>query len=147
MEIRLEHIADVSVLVAPTKEVGESWRIVPILGGEARGPKIRGTVLPGGADFKSVRKDGVIELTTRYVIRADSGALIYVENLGLRHGPPEVMERLMHGQKVNPDLIYFRTSPHFDTSAPEYEWLTRHLFIGTGVRKPDWVDLSFFQVL
>jgi hypothetical protein len=140
-------IADLSVRVAPTIDVSPARCVIGITGGEAFGPKIRGEVLPGGADFQVIRANGVIELTARYVIRADSGALIYVENSGLRHGPPNAMELLRSGKDVDPSLVYFRTAPRFETSASEFEWLTKHLFIGTAKRLPESVELRFFQVL
>jgi hypothetical protein len=35
----------------------------------------------------------------------------YVENTGLRFGPPEALERLRRGEPVDPALIYFRSAP------------------------------------
>jgi len=143
----LLHVADLKVSVAPAIEVTASRRVIGIAGGEVRGARLNGVVLPGGADFQVIRPDGVIALTARYVIRVDSGALIYVENSGLRHGSPDVMERLRRGESVDPSLVYFRTAPRFETSAPEYEWLTRHIFVGTAARLPDSVAISFYQLL
>jgi hypothetical protein len=40
------------------------------------------------------------------------------------------------GQPVDPALVYFRTVPSFETSAPELRWLTRAIFIGVGQRNP-----------
>ena len=144
---QLVHVADLRACVAPAIDVSPSRRVIAITGGEALGPKIRGEILPGGADFQAVRADGVIELTARYVIRAESGALIYVENSGLRHGPPYAMERLRSGKEVNANLIYFRTTPRFETSAVEFEWLTKHIFVATAARLPESVEIRFFQVL
>ena len=143
----LLHIADLNVTVAPAIEVSTSRRLIGITGGDVRGTRLNGVVLPGGADFQVVRPDGVVELTARYVIRGDSGALIYVENSGLRHGPPDAMERLRRGETVEPSAIYFRTTPRFETSAPEYQWLTKHIFVGAAMRLPDSVAISFYQLL
>ena len=143
----LLHIADLKASVAPAVEVNPSRRIISITGGEVCGPRLNGVLLPGGTDFQIIRSDGVIELTARYVIQTDSRALIYVENFGLRHGPPDAMERLRRGVPVDSSLIYFRTTPRFETSAPEYQWLTKHIFVGTAVRLPDSVAISFYQLL
>jgi hypothetical protein len=144
---QLLYVADLRAYVAAAIDVSPSRRIIAITGGEVLGPKIRGEILPGGADFQVIRSDGVIEITARYVIRAESGALIYVENFGLRHGPPDAMELPRSGKNVDASLIYFRTAPRFETFAPEFEWLTKHIFIGTAKRLPESVELSFFQVL
>jgi hypothetical protein len=120
--------------------------MIPIAGGEVTGPRIRGKVLPGGADFQIMRADGVTDLHARYVIEIESGQLIYVENTGVRCGPPELMEKLRRGEAVDPALIYFRSTPRFETAAPGYEWLMRNLFICAGARFPDRVEMRFFQV-
>ena len=120
--------------------------MIPIMGGVASGPEIRGAVLAAGADFQVIRDDGVTELHARYVIRTADGALIYVENSGLRHGPPDAMEKLRRGEPADPAVIYFRTAPRFETAAEPYRWLSRHLFIAEGVRKPHFVELSIHRV-
>ena len=48
-------------------------RIINILGGTVEGPKLKGKVLPGGADWQVVRADGVVHLHARYTIETDSG--------------------------------------------------------------------------
>lgn len=145
--IQFVHVADLKATVAPAIEVSPSRRVIAITGGEIRGPRLNGTILPGGADFQVIRANGVIELTARYVIQTDSGALLYVENFGLRHGPSDSMERLRTAKKIDPSLIYFRTTPRFETAAPEYQWLTKHVFVGIGERLPDSVAISFYQLL
>ena len=91
-------------------------RIVPITGGDFSGPRVRGEVLPGGADWQVLRGDGVAELEARYTLRTDDGALIYVRNHGLRHGPPEVIAALAAGQPVDPARYYFRGATFFETN-------------------------------
>jgi len=143
----LEHIADVLVRVAAPTVVSASRRVIGITGGEVLGPKLRGKVLAGGADFQVIREDRTTELEARYVIETDSGALIYVINTGFRHGPAEAMERLLRGEVVDPALIYCRSTPRFETEAAEYQWLTKNVFVGTAVRRPDSVELAIYQVL
>ena len=122
-------------------------RIVPITGGDFSGPRMRGEVLPGGADWQVLRGDGVAELEARYTLRTDDGALIYVRNHGLRHGPPEVIAALAAGQPVDPARYYFRGATFFETIAARYAWLTKHIIVCTGEREPATVKLKFFQVL
>jgi hypothetical protein len=141
----LRHVADLVVRIGAPIEIGKR-RIIPIAGGEVLGPRIRGTVLPAGADYQFMRADGVTELQARYAIETEDKQLIYVENSGLRHGPPELMEKLRRGEAVDPALIYFRTIPRFETTAPGYEWLVRSLFLCSGARYPDRVEMRFFQI-
>jgi hypothetical protein len=121
-------------------------RIVPILGGTFEGPGIKGRVVAGGADWQIIRADGFSELDTRYVLETDSGQIIYVQNAGMRHAAPAVMEKLLKGEAVDPSLVYFRTIPTFETSAPDLQWLTRALFVGTGERHPTQVVIRFWRV-
>jgi hypothetical protein len=80
------------------------------------------------------------------VIETDAGELIYVENSGLRHGPPEAMARLARGEPVDPALIYCRTTPRFETAAPGLQWLARDLFVASAARFPDRVALRVYRV-
>jgi hypothetical protein len=121
-------------------------RIVPILGGTFEGPDLRGTILPGGADWQIVRADGFTELDTRYTIETDAGAKVYVQNAGIRHAPPAITEKLLAGQMVDPSQVYFRTVPVFETSAPELQWMTRAIFVGSGERRPSDVIVRFWRL-
>src|SRR5665647_1538799 len=78
--------------IAPLLDVGKTphghRRIINILGGAFSGPRLSGRVLPGGADWQVVRSDGIVEVSARYTLETGDGALIYISNWGLRHGPP-----------------------------------------------------------
>ena len=121
-------------------------RIVPILGGRVSGPRLEGEILPGGADFQLIRPDGVAEIEARYVLRLSDGALVYVVNRGLRHAAPEDMARLLRGEPVPPERVYFRTAPVFETASPAHAWLQRSLFVGFGERRPAAVLVRVYAV-
>lgn len=121
-------------------------RIIGITGGSFSGPKLSGIVLPGGADWQVIRPDGVAFLDARYTLQTADGALVYVKNRGYRHGPPQVVARLARGEEVDPALYYMRTTPWFETSAPQYAWLNRTVCVGTGARRAAAVELDFFEV-
>jgi len=113
-------------------------RTVPITGGDFDGPRLRGSVLPGGSgDWLLLRSDVVLELDFRATLRTDDGALISMRSFGLRHGPPEVMEALARGEAVDPAAYYFRTTPRFETSHPKYAFLNRRLTVATGDRRAE----------
>ena len=121
-------------------------RIVPVLGGRIAGPRLNGEILPGGADFQLIRDDGVAEIEARYTLKLDDGALVYVVNRGIRHAAPEDMARLLRGESVPPERVYFRTAPVFETAAPAHAWLHRSLFLGFGERRPDSVRVRIYAV-
>jgi hypothetical protein len=148
--ITLEHVFDLSVAVASPFELGEiglgERRIIAIDGGLASGPRLKGRILSGGADFQIIRPNGLTELHARYVIEADDGALIYLENNGIRFGSLEDIARLKRGEPVPPERIYFKAVPRFETSAPAYRWMMEAIFLCTGIRKPASVELSVYRV-
>jgi hypothetical protein len=122
-------------------------RIIPILGGEVFGPRIKGTIFPCGADFQTIRPNGFTELEAKYAFAMDDGAIVYIENVGIRFGPKELLDRIAKGETVDPGRIYFRSVPKFETGHENYRWLMENLFIGVGARHPDRVEIDVHQVL
>ncbi|KIZ32725.1 MULTISPECIES: DUF3237 domain-containing protein [Rhodopseudomonas] len=134
--------------VTSAGEIGHGVRrIIPIHGGEVKGEGVNGRVLPFGADFQIVRPNELIELEAKYAFETDDGAVVYVENIGIRFGPVELLQKLKRGEPVDPSLIYFRTRPKFETGHPKYQWLMQHLFIGSAARHADRVVIDVHQVL
>ena len=64
----------------------------------------------------------------------------------MRHAAPEIMQKLLAGEVVDPKAVYFRTVARFETSAPELQWLTRSIFVGTGERYPTEVVIRFWKL-
>lgn len=136
--------------VAPPIDLGECpvgrRRIIPILGGTVTGAKLNGKVLPGANDYQIVRRDNVLELEARYIIETADGAQIFVINNGIRVAEADVLARQNRGELVDPALVYFRTTPRFETADPRYHWLMTRLFVCVGTRLPASVQISFFEV-
>jgi hypothetical protein len=122
-------------------------RIIPITGGEVKGEKVNGKVLPFGADFQIIRPNELIDLEARYAFETNDGAVVYVENRGIRFGPVELLERLKRGEPVDPELIYFRTVPKFETGHEKYRWLMQHIFVASAARHADRVVIDVHVVL
>jgi len=66
---------------------------------------------------------------------------------GVRHGPPDVVERIENGEVVDPTSYYFRINPLFETAAAKYDWINRVVGVGIGHRSPDGPIYSVFEVL
>ena len=113
----------VRIAAAPSHKLGTVPHgvrsIVPVTGGDFEGPRLRGTIVPGGGDWLLLRSDGVLELDLRVTLETDDHALIYMTFQGLRHGD------------------YFRTVPRFETSADQYAFLNRIISVGVGEARPD----------
>jgi Protein of unknown function (DUF3237) len=126
-------------------------RIIPIIGGSARlfarGLDLQGEVLAGGADFQLITSSTVARLDARYIVRLSTGHHLYVNNQAIRTGSAEDIAALVRGEAVPHERIYFRCAPTFETDHPQLEWMTQTLFVGTGARLSDRVEMRFDQVV
>jgi hypothetical protein len=147
----LRFVFEIEVDVAPALDLGVTQnghrRVISIRSGRVGGPRLKGRILAGGADWQILHPDGAANLDARYTIETDDGALIYVVNRGLRHGPPEVLARLNRGEHVDPATYYFRSVATFETSAAACAWLERAIILGVGERYPDKVLIRFWELL
>ena len=148
--MKLANLFKAEITLAPPQELGESplgrRRIIGITGGRFEGERLRGRVLPGGADWQVIRADGVADLDARYTLETSDGALIYVRNRGYRHGPREVLDKLAAGDAVDPALYYMRTTPLFETGDARYAWLNRMICVASGARLAAAVELQVYEV-
>ena len=150
-EPTLELIFEAKVTLDPVQELGITTygkrRIIPITGGTFQGTHIKGVVLPGGADWQTVRTDGTADLEARYTLKTDDGVLIYIQNKGVRYAKPEVLARMAKGEKVDPKEYYMRTAATFEVAEGKYAWLTKSVVVCVGARMADHVLLRFYKVL
>ena len=148
-ELRTAHLMTLRLTVTGMQPIGATpngnRRVGLVAGGRFEGPKLKGTVLPGGADWIIGRPDGSTTLDVRIVLETDDGAAIGMTYRGMRHGPAAVMERVNKGESVDPAEYYFRTAVAFETAAPNYDWLNRIIAVGTGNRPPEGPVYEIFE--
>ncbi|MCO5124849.1 MAG: DUF3237 domain-containing protein [Rhizobacter sp.] len=143
----MTHIdCQVGAVVTLGSAPGGERRYVPLGGGTVSGPELNGSLVEGGVDWQVNRADGALEIAAHYVIRADDGALIEVRSEGLRHGPPEVMQRLARGEVVGRDEYFFRTLVRFTTGAPQWAHLNKVMAIACGEREASRVRLDLYRI-
>ncbi|MDI9893577.1 DUF3237 domain-containing protein [Rhodococcus sp. IEGM 1381] len=142
-------VAHLSLTVGEPIDVGEVVDghrcLVPILGGTVEGPLLRGRV-PGGADHQILRTATLTELDARYALETDAGERIAVHNMGIRSGAEDDIDALVRGEDVPPDRIYFRSQPRLSCAASRLTWMNERLFLGSGQRLPNSVELDVYQV-
>ncbi|MBQ6190846.1 MAG: DUF3237 family protein [Bacteroidaceae bacterium] len=121
---QLEFAMQLKVTTGEAYSCGETQHgqriVIPITGGTFEGPKLKGTILNGGADYQLVNKAlGRTELEAIYCIRTDDGICIHVRNRGI----------IAEG--------YFKCAPQFEAPADsKYAWLNNALFVCS----PDWTQ-------
>ena len=125
----LEHICSYSVDLVTAPEVigpvpGDLRINADHAGGAIWGPRLRGRVLPVGADWLTLRTDGVGIVDIRCTLETDDGALIFVTVNGIIDFGPEGHESFLRGE-MPPDGTPIRAASRFYTSHPDYVWLNR----------------------
>jgi len=125
MELKL--FIEAEIELGYFQELG-ARRIVRVMGGRFWSKDLKGTILAGGGDWQHIRRDGVVEIDTRYTLQTDDGALIYLTNEGLRDG------------------AYMRTFSRFESADPRYSWVNNRLFVADGQKVDGVVRHAFFEV-
>ena len=150
-EIHTTYLMTLSAELSDMQTIGATpnghRRIALVGSGKFEGPKLRGTILPGGTDWLIVRPDGAQMIDVRLVLETDDRAAIGMTYRGVRHGPDEVMAKLSAGEPVDPSLYYFRVAITFETAAQKYDWLNRIVAVGTGRRLPEGPIYDIFEIL
>lgn len=151
LELEYEFLCEMIGQVSEPQIVGQCPKgmrtIYPVTGGTINGPKIKGEVLPFGADWLLIRSDGAGELDVRVTIRTDDGELIYIHYQGILNASPEIFDKLLKGENVDPSKYYFRTVPIFETGSEKYSWLNKIVAVGVGVAKHGGVRYKIYQIL
>jgi len=144
----VDHIFSYSVSLDPNMEVigpiPEGLRInVYIQGGEVNGAKVNGKIRPVGADWLTVRQDGVGVMSVRATIETDDGALIYVEYSGVIDFGEDGYTRLLSGKPAG--KVQVRAVPRYSTAHPDYLWLNRLqcVNVGEGYLSPEKAEVSY----
>jgi hypothetical protein len=101
-----------------------------ITGGDVDGPKIKGRLRHAGADWFTMRSDGIGVLDVRTTIETIDGALIYMSYPGYGDMGADGYDRFLRGDL--PKKLSLRTSPQFRTAHPDYLWMQRLMCVGVG---------------
>lgn len=121
---QLEFAMQLRVTIGEPYSCGETQHgeriVIPITGGTFEGPKLKGTIMNGGADYQLVNKTlNRTELEAIYCIKTDDGVNIHVRNRGI----------IADG--------YFKCAPQFEAPADsKYAWLNNAIFVCS----PDWTQ-------
>ena len=142
----LEFICELKVTIEQPVDLGATVHgkrvIIPISGGTFEGPRMKGTVLKGGADYQYVGMNGTrTELNAIYTIKTDDGVLIQVQNGGLIYAPKEK-------NASGPPEFYFRAAPKFEAPIDsKYAWLNNAIFICKPEVKDGYISIQVWKVL
>ena len=143
--LKTEHLFHYEATLAPPEVIGpvvEGIRInFWVTGGEAKGPRITGKLRAEGADFFTLRPDGVGLLNVRAVIETHDGALIDLAYEGLSDLGPDAYAKFLAGE--TPTRLELRTQPRLRSAHPAYADLARRLYVGVGIGQLDTLRVSY----
>lgn len=152
--IRTAPLFDIVVDLCPRLVIGDGPFGRRILfgaaGGTFEGPRLHGTVLPGGGDWALFRADGAMSLDVRLTLRTDDGALVQMTYDGRWITPPELRAEMAdpgRRNRVDPSRYYFRTNPLFETGAERYAWMNDIVCVGSGYLVEGGVAYKVFEVV
>ena len=91
--------------------------------GSFQGPKLQGVVRGEGADWMTIRRDGIGVIDVRSVFETSDGALISSNYGGVFELGPEGYHNFLAGKY--PPAPLMRGAPRFLTADPRYLWLNR----------------------
>ncbi|WP_240423128.1 DUF3237 domain-containing protein [Leucobacter sp. wl10] len=154
MEPGFEYCFELRVDVADAlplggSEPGEGLHFAPVTGGAFEGPRLGGRVLPGGGDWWRGRGLAV-RLDARYVIEASlpgGAAAVDVVNRGYWRTDETSLERMLAGEHVGEEELYYRTAFAFQTEHPELQWLAESQFVGYARPEPGRVVIRVFRLV
>ncbi len=128
---------------------GEGLHFARVSGGTFDGPRLRGRVCDSGGDWW--RGEGlVVTLDARYVIEAEVAggfAGIEVVNRGFWRTDEATFARMIAGESVSEQDLYYRTAFQFRTDHPDLQWLTQSQFVGYARAEPGFVIIRVFRLL
>ena len=112
---------------------GGERSIVSVTGGTFQGPRLRGTIAPGGGDWIVQRPDGSRVLDVRIVMTTDDQQQIYVTWRGIAF--------------TDNGALTARIVPVFETGSAKYAWLNRVVSVGVYRPQAGTIGYRVFRIL
>lgn len=130
-ELESTFLMELSLDVAEQLDAGHT-SIAPVTGGTFGGPRLRGTVRDGGADWIT-QVSGHSSLDVRITLDTDDGEIIYMTYTGVVHN--------------GGNGLYWRVRPIFQTASEKYDWLNHIVCVGKNKSIPGKVAYDVFEIL
>ena len=151
LELKSTYIGELKIEVTGTYMLGGTplgqRRLDRLDKGHFKGPKIQAEIMAGGMDLLLGGSDGAVRPDVRLVLKLDDGETLLIVYRGVRHGTPEVMERIARGEQGPPNEYYLRTGLVFETASRKYDWMNRIVGVGVGRRAPGAAIYDVFEIL
>ena len=130
-QLETEYLMELLLDGDPQIDTGHT-RIAPLSGGTFGGPNLRGTVLPGGADWIT-QVSGHSSLDVRITLQTDDGEHIYMTYKGI----------IARGDGG----LYWRVTPTFNTASEKYDWINHIVAVGKNKNVEGKIAYDIWRVL
>ena len=130
-QLESTYLMELALDVADQLDAGHT-RIAPVTGGSFSGPRVKGTVRDGGADWIT-QVSGHSSLDVRITLDTDDGAVIYMTYKGV--------------VVPNDNGLYWRVTPVFNTASEKYDWLNHIVCVGKSKQIEGKVAYDIFEIL
>ncbi|MBC9914512.1 DUF3237 domain-containing protein [Chitinophaga varians] len=137
-ELKSTFLFDLEINLDPPQAVGPVLKgtrlIFPFREGVVKGDNINGAILGCSGEWGLALDSATFKMDARATIKTTDGALIYMAYSGYNYGSGKSAALLQAGKghELSPADYYFRSTPVFETSAPQYAWLNHTVAVGVG---------------
>lgn len=149
--MRLEPLMTYHADLRPNVRVGKGpfgrRSIGDVIGGYATGPRIRGKLLPSGADWMLLDEAGIAHIDVRLTLETEDGAYVYIQYFGVLEINEKVSNALAAGKETDFGDTYFMTQPRFESGDARYNWLNKVVAVAEGRVLPNAVEYRVFEVM
>jgi hypothetical protein len=152
-DLKFEFLMSSEATLKPGLDIGNGAMghrgIADVTGGTFEGPRLKGTIVPSGADWYLLNPTlGILNLDVRATLQTDDGANIFTQYKGRITAPPEQFATLFDRSNGLPDpsSYYFRTAPLFETGSEKYSWLNGIVAVGVGHISENGVGYEIYEI-
>ena len=118
-DIEIEQNEDIEM---PSTCMGDLL-ISPTTGGRFYGEKLNGKVVPIGMGTTYTPNPGHNEIKSETLLEMDDGDKVILRIDAILDIESETEQKLMRGEKVDPESYYYKGTASFITGAKKYKWL------------------------
>lgn len=149
--MKLEFLLEYTATLKDGVDVGRgpygTRTIYDVTGGTFEGPRLRGKLLPSGADWILVDDEGIGHLDVRATFETDDGALIFLQYTGILVFNEKLTAAIASGNETQFGDTYFVSQPRFETGDKRYSWLNGIVAVAEGRSLPNAVAYRVYQVV
>ncbi len=130
-KLEVRWLATLRGQIAPPTPLPNGLLIFNVEEAEITGPRLNARVIAPSGDWIRVQENGNWRLDVRLLFETDSADHIYCSYTGVLKADEELARRIERGDRILGEQMYFRSTPYFETAAPDYLWLNDIVCVGS----------------